>query len=38
VFSTDVYARSKAEADQLIDKIIHENSGPVTSARTAAAQ
>jgi membrane fusion protein (multidrug efflux system) len=32
VFSTDVYARSKAEADQLIDKIIHENSGPVTSA------
>ena len=38
VFSTDVYARSKAEADQLIDRIIHENSGPVTSARTAAAQ
>jgi len=32
VFSTDVYARSKAEADQLIDKIIHENSGPMTSA------
>ena len=40
VFSTDVYARSKAEADQLIDKIIHENSGPVTSAprTTATAQ
>ena len=38
VFSTDVYARSKAEADQLIQKIVHENSGPVTSApRTAAA-
>jgi len=38
VFSTDVYARSKAEANQLIDKIIQENSGPVTSApRTAAA-
>jgi membrane fusion protein (multidrug efflux system) len=38
VFSTDVYARSKAEADQLIAKIIRENSGPVTSAsRTATA-
>jgi membrane fusion protein (multidrug efflux system) len=38
VFSTDVYARGKAEADQLIQKIIHENSGPVTRApRTAAA-
>jgi membrane fusion protein (multidrug efflux system) len=37
VFSTDVYARSKAEADQLIQKIIHENSGPAASARTAAA-
>ncbi|WIG54826.1 MAG: Multidrug efflux system EmrAB-OMF, membrane fusion component EmrA [Rhodanobacteraceae bacterium] len=37
VFSTDVYARSKAEADELIDKIIHENSGPVTSAPSTAA-
>jgi membrane fusion protein (multidrug efflux system) len=37
VFSTDVYARSKAEADQLIQKIIHENSGPASNARTAAA-
>jgi membrane fusion protein (multidrug efflux system) len=37
VFSTDVYARSKAEADQLIQNIIHENSGPATAApRTAA--
>ncbi|MES2405238.1 MAG: HlyD family efflux transporter periplasmic adaptor subunit [Pseudomonadota bacterium] len=31
VFSTDVYARSKAEADQLIAKIIKENSGPVAA-------
>ena len=38
VFSTDVYARDKAEADRLIQKIVHENSGPVASApRTAAA-
>jgi membrane fusion protein (multidrug efflux system) len=36
VFSTDVYARSKAEADQLIQKIIRENSGPAASvSRTA---
>ena len=27
VFSTDVYAHSKAEADRLIAKIVHENSG-----------
>jgi membrane fusion protein (multidrug efflux system) len=38
VFSTDVYARSKAEADQLIQKIIRENSGPAASvSRTASA-
>ena len=38
VFSTDVYARSKAQADQLIEKIIHENSGPATGmSRTASA-
>ena len=36
VFSTDVYARSKAEADQLIQKIVHENSGPVPGARRTA--
>jgi hypothetical protein len=36
VFSTDVYARSKVESDQLIEKIIQENSGPATGApRTA---
>jgi membrane fusion protein (multidrug efflux system) len=32
VFSTDVYTRSKAEADQLIARIIHANSGPAASA------
>jgi len=35
VFSTDVYTQDRAEANALIAKIIHANSGPVTDSAQA---
>ncbi|MGN6787986.1 MAG: EmrA/EmrK family multidrug efflux transporter periplasmic adaptor subunit [Rhodanobacteraceae bacterium] len=37
VFSTDVYAHDRAEANALIAKIIHANSGPITDSAQAKA-
>jgi membrane fusion protein (multidrug efflux system) len=37
VFSTDVYAQDRAEANALIAKIIHANSGPVGDSAQAKA-